>query len=50
MLFSDCEGFGRVIGREDLVEPLQTIRDQFASPEEIDDSPDTAPNPSALNT
>ena len=44
MLFSDCEGFGRGIGREDLVEPLQAIRDQFASPEEIDDSPHTAPS------
>ena len=44
MLFSDCEGFGRGIGREDLVQPLQAIRDQFASPEEIDDSPDTAPS------
>ena len=44
MLFSDCEGFGHGIGRVDLVEPLQAIRDQFASPEEIDDSPDTAPS------
>ena len=44
MLFSDCEGFGRGIGREDLVPRLQAIRDQFASPEEIDDSPDTAPS------
>ena len=44
MLFSDCEGFGRGIGREDLVQPLQAIRDQFANPEEIDDSPDTAPS------
>ena len=44
MLFSDCEGFGCGIGREDLVEPLQAIRDQFASPEEIDDSPHTAPS------
>lgn len=44
MLFSDCERFGREIGRVDLVEPLQAIRDQFASPEEIDDSPDTAPS------
>ena len=44
MLFSDCEGFGREMGREDLVEPLQAIRDQFASPEEIDDSPETAPS------
>ena len=44
MLFSDCEGFGRGIGRVDLVQPLQTIRDQFAHPEEIDDSPHTAPS------
>ena len=44
MLFSDCEGFGRGIGCEDLVPRLQAIRDQFASPEEIDDSPHTAPS------
>ncbi len=44
MLFSDCKEFGRGIGREDLVPRLQAIRDQFASPEEIDDSPDTAPS------
>ena len=44
MLFSDCEGFGRGIGRVDLVPRLQAIRDQFANPEEIDDSPDTAPS------
>ena len=44
MLFSDCEGFGRGICREDIVQPLQAIRDQFAKPEEIDDSPDTAPS------
>ena len=44
MLFSDCEGFGRGIGREDLVPRLQAIREQFANPEEIDDSPNTAPS------
>lgn len=44
MLFSDCKEFGRGIGREDLVPRLQAIRDQFASPEEIDDSPHTAPS------
>ena len=44
MLFSDCKGFGCGIGRVDLVQPLQAIRDRFASPEEIDDSPDTAPS------
>ncbi len=44
MLFSDCEGFGRGIGRENLVPRLQAIRDEFANPEEIDDSPHTAPS------
>ena len=44
MLFSDCEGFGHGIDRVDLVQPLQAIRNQFASPEEIDDSPHTAPS------
>lgn len=44
LLFSDCEQFGRGIGRPDLAESFQAIRDQFASPEEIDDSPETAPS------
>ena len=44
LLFSDCELFGRGIGRPDLAESFQGIRDQFASPEEIDDSPETAPS------
>lgn len=44
MLFSDCEKFGDGIGHPDLARSFQEIRDQFASPEEIDDSPDTAPS------
>ena len=44
MLFSDCEKFGDGIGRPELAPSFQEIRDQFASPEEIDDSPDTAPS------
>ena len=44
LLFSDCEQFGRGIGRPDLAASFQGIRDQFASPEEIDDSPETAPS------
>ena len=44
LLFSDCDQFGRGIGRQDLAASCQGIRDQFASPEEIDDSPDTAPS------
>lgn len=44
LLFSDCEAFGRGIGREDLIPALEAIRHDFATPEEIDDSPMTAPS------
>lgn len=44
LLFSDCKGFSRGIGRPDLAERFQAIRDQFNSPEEINDSPITAPS------
>ncbi len=44
LLFSDCERFGRGIGRPDLVPRFQAIRDAFGTPEEIDDSPATAPS------
>ena len=44
LLFSDCDRFGQGIGRPELTHRFQEIRDQFASPEEIDDSPDTAPS------
>ena len=44
LLFSDCERFSRGIGRPDLVDAFQAVRDEFASPEEINDSPVTAPS------
>ena len=44
LLFSDCDRFGQGIDRPELTPRFQEIRDQFASPEEIDDSPDTAPS------
>ena len=44
LLFSDCEGFAREIERPELAARLQAIRDAIASPEEIDDSPETAPS------
>ena len=49
MLFSDCEKFGDGIGHLELAPSFQEIRDQFASPEEIDDSPDTAPSRRVLD-
>jgi hypothetical protein len=44
LLFSDCAAFSRGIGRSALEAAFQKVRDQFATPEEIDDSPDTAPS------
>ena len=44
LLFSDCASFSRAIFRPDLELSLRQIRDQFATPEEINDSPDTAPS------
>ena len=44
MLFSDCAAFSRGIGRPTLANQFQTIRNAFASPEEIDDSPLSAPS------
>lgn len=44
LLFSDCERFSQGIGRPDLADAFQVIRDEFGSPEEINDSPFTAPS------
>lgn len=44
LLFSDCGRFGAGIGRPDLESRFQAIRDAFPNPEEIDDSPLTAPS------
>jgi hypothetical protein len=44
LLFSDCHAFGRGISRPDLTPAFQEIRHGFPSPEEIDDSPVSAPS------
>jgi len=44
LLFSDCAAFARAIGLPNLEGSLREIRDQFGTPEEIDDSPATAPS------
>jgi Domain of unknown function (DUF4276) len=44
LLFSDCQGFAEGMGRADLYRELQAIRDQFPSPEAINDSPQTHPS------
>lgn len=44
LLFSDCTAFARGIGRAHLAPAFQTVRDQFETPEHINDSPLTAPS------
>ena len=44
MLFSDCERFAEGIGEPKLAPKFQEIRAKFGCPEEIDDSPETAPS------
>jgi hypothetical protein len=44
LLFSDCAAFSRAIGKPELQLAFQKVRDQFENPEEINDSPITAPS------
>ena len=44
LLFSDCRAFSEGIGMPELEEDFQAIRDEFECPEEINDSPITAPS------
>jgi hypothetical protein len=44
LLFSDCTRFAAAIGQPDLAADLQGIRDGYSTPEEINDSPATAPS------
>ena len=44
LLFSDCAAFARGVERPELQNRFQAIRDQFVTPEDINDSPVTAPS------
>jgi len=44
LLFSDCAGFSSSIGRPALEARLRAVRDEFETPEHINDSPTTAPS------
>lgn len=44
LLFSNCDGLAIGIGRPALAPRLQAIRNGFATPEAIDDSPTSAPS------
>ncbi|MBI4568871.1 MAG: DUF4276 family protein [Planctomycetes bacterium] len=49
LLFSDSAAFARGIGRPELAEALQNVRETFGSPEEINDSEETAPSKRVLS-
>lgn len=49
LLFSDCTGFSRGINEEKLTSKFQEIRNQFKTPEDINDSPETAPSKRILS-
>ena len=44
LLFSDCQAFAEAIARPQLTQQFRDIRQEFATPEEINDSPITAPS------
>jgi hypothetical protein len=44
LLFSDCKAFCQGIGRQDLESKFQQIRNEFNTPEDINDSPITCPS------
>ena len=44
LLFRDCERFANAIGHNDSLGKLRGIREQFPTPEDINDSPLTAPS------
>jgi hypothetical protein len=48
LLFSDPEAFAKSISQPDLVKDFESIRKSFTTPEDIDNSPDTAPSKRVL--
>ena len=44
LLFSNPDRFAQSIGKPDLASEFQAIRGEFQTPEDINDSPDTAPS------
>ena len=49
LLFSDPDRFAQSLGKPDLAPELRAIRHEFQTPEDINDSPDTAPSKRVLN-
>lgn len=49
LLFSRPDRFAESLGRPDLSEEFRAIREEFETPEDINDSPDTAPSKRVRN-
>lgn len=49
LLFSDCTSFARAISRPDRAADFEKIREEFETPEDINDSPVTAPSKRILS-
>ncbi len=49
LLFSDPDRFAESLGKPDLASEFVAIRGEFQTPEDINDSPDTAPSKRVLN-
>jgi len=49
LLFSDTDKLGSGLGKPELSAEFQAIRNQFKTPEEINDSPQTAPSKRIIN-
>ncbi|MGZ8236493.1 MAG: DUF4276 family protein [Methylobacter sp.] len=44
LFFSDTQALAKIIAQETLADSFRSIRNQFDTPEEINDSPETAPS------
>ena len=44
LLFSDCDVFASAIGHPEAAPKLKSVRAEFTTPEDIDDSPQSAPS------
>ena len=49
LLFSDPDRFAQSLGKPDLAPDLRGIRQEFQTPEDINDSPETTPSKRVLN-
>jgi hypothetical protein len=49
LLFSDANAFAQSINQPDLAQNFREVRDEFSTPEDINDDPETAPSKRVIN-